>query len=217
MKYRKITIASLLSVLLAVSCIFSKTVKDIDGNVYKIVKIGNQWWMAENLRITHYRNGDPIPNVTENSEWFSLKTAAYSNYGNNEVNAAIYGRIYNWYAKNDHRKIAPEGWHVPTDHDWKELELFLGMSQEEADDDEERGTNEGGKLKESGTAHWNSPNFGATNESGFTTLAGGFRGDGEDFYGIGNVAVFWSSSASYSQQGAWVRYMRNNNANIYRI
>jgi uncharacterized protein (TIGR02145 family) len=126
----------------------SNTVIDIDGNTYQAIKIGDQWWMAENLKVTHYRNGDPIPNVTDSTEWSNLATEAYCVYENDESIAETYGYLYNWYVVNDSRNIAPEGWHVPTDEEWKELEMFLGMSQSEANGTGWRGTDEGGKLKE---------------------------------------------------------------------
>lgn len=93
-------------------------VTDIDGNTYKTVKIGNQWWIAENLKVTHYRNGDAIPEVTDNEQWKNLNSGAYCAYDNNESNAAVYGYLYNWYAMNDSRNIAPEGWYVPSDEEW---------------------------------------------------------------------------------------------------
>ncbi len=173
----------------------TSTVTDIDGNVYQTVKIGSQWWTAENLKVTHYRNGDAIPNVTSYSEWSHLTTGAYCNYNNDENNATVYGSLYNWYTVNDNRNIAPAGWHVPTDAEWKELEMCLGMSQAEANASGWRGTDEGGKMKEAGTAHWQSPNTGATNESGFSALPGGDRlGIGGPFYNMGYSAYFWSSS-----------------------
>lgn len=167
-------------------------VTDIDGNVYQTVKIGNQIWMSENLKVFHYRNGDDIPNVTWG--WQNLSEGACCYYNNDINNIAIYGLLYNGYAVNDIRNLAPEGWHVPTDEEWKELEMFLGMSQTEADSTGYRGTNEGGKLKEAGTAHWESPNTGATNESGFAALPGGLRNyyNGE-FYIMDSCASFWAS------------------------
>lgn len=133
------------------------TVTDIDGNVYKTVTIGNQAWMAENLKVMRYRNGDAIPNVTGGTDWSNLSTGAYCSYDNDDNNIDTYGLLYNWYAVDDSRNLAPEGWHVPTDEEWKELEMYLGMSQSEADDTGYRGTDEGGKLKEVGTTHWQSP------------------------------------------------------------
>lgn len=170
-------------------------VKDIDGNEYKTVKIGDQEWMVDNLKVTHYRNGEPIPNVTDNTEWSNLSTGAYCSYENNDSNINKYGLLYNWYAVDDNRNIAPEGWHIPTDDDWKQLEMYLGMSQSEANIDEDwRGTDEGGKLKEAGTAQWLSPNTGATNSSGFSAIPGGVR-DYEDgtFRDMGYGAAFWST------------------------
>jgi uncharacterized protein (TIGR02145 family) len=178
------------------------TVTDIDGNVYQTIQIGDQWWMAENLKVTKYRNSDPIPNVTGTSAWTSLTTGAYCNQGNDEGNVAVYGRLYNFYAVEDSRNIAPEGWHVATDEEWKQMEMYLGMSQSQADAIGARGTDEGGKLKETGTTHWNPPNTGATNESGFTALPGGYRNypDG-GFKVFGDWANFWTSSASSSSAG----------------
>ncbi|UCE18385.1 MAG: hypothetical protein JSV84_16255 [Gemmatimonadota bacterium] len=195
--------------------------KDIDGNIYDIVKIGHQVWMAENLKVTRYRNGDPIPNITSNSEWTHMSTGAYCNYANDAHNVPVYGRLYNWYAVNDSRGLAPEGWHVPTDGEWKQLEMDLGMSQSEADDKYLRGRDEGGKLKATGTIEggdglWFSPNTGATNESGFSALPGGDRyGDYGPFYSMGYLARFWSSTeldGSY----AWYRRLSHSNSQVYR-
>ena len=182
------------------------TVTDIDGNVYQTVKIGDQWWMAENLKVTHYRNGDAIPNVTDNTEWTNLTTGAYCEYDNSSDNVAMYGRLYNGYAVDDSRKLAPEGWHVPTDAEWKQLEMALGMSQSEADDAGWRGTNEGSKL--AGRADlWsdggleNNAEFGI---SGFSALPGGYRYGGGYFTLKGAKGSFWSSAESSSGY-AWLR------------
>jgi uncharacterized protein (TIGR02145 family) len=170
------------------------TVTDIDGNVYKTVKIGEQWWMAENLKVTHYRNGDAIPNVTDNTEWEGLSTGAMCSYDNDDNNIETYGLLYNWYAVDDSRNIAPAGWHVPTDEEWKELEMYLGMSQADADNTGSRGTDEGGKLKETGTSQWTRPNTGATNESGFSALPGGYRIYAGIFSYFYLDANFWSAT-----------------------
>jgi len=127
------------------------SVVDIDGNFYHAVAIGTQVWMAENLRTTKYRDGSPIPNVTDSSVWILTTEGAYCNYNNDTTHSNTYGRLYNWYAVIDTRNIAPEGWHVPTQDEWNTLVQFLGG-----------GAVAGGKLKETGTAHWNSPNRGAT-------------------------------------------------------
>ncbi len=194
---------------------------DIDGNVYQIVKIGNQWWMAENLKVTHYRNGDAIPNVTNADQWIELATGAYCNYNNDTIHVASYGRLYNWYAVKDSRNIAPEGWHVPTDiwtDDWNELEMDLGMSQTQAGLSMWRGRDEGGKLKEQGTAHWNSPNTGATDSSGFSALPGGYRdvrGAGDYYYNMGFYSAFWTS-AEYDSNLAWSRWLAYSRSQVYR-
>ena len=189
------------------------TVTDIDGNVYKTVKIGNQWWMAENLKVTHYRSGDAIPNVTNNTEWGNLATGAYCNYDNNEANVATYGRLYNWYSVNDSRSIAPAGWHVPTDEEWKELEKYLGMSQSEADDTGWRGTDEANKLKS--TSGWYN-NGNGTNESGFSALPGGYRLRSGSYNSMGSTALFWSAT-EYSSRLAWYRLLYYSGSAVYRI
>jgi len=159
------------------------TVTDIDGNTYKTIKIGDQCWMAENLKVTHFRNGDEIPNVTDNNIWINLTSGALCNYNNDEANVTTNGRLYNWYAIQDSRNLAPNGWHVPSDAEWQTMINFLG------------GSAAGGKLKEAGTQHWNSPNTDATNESGFTALPSGARGDYVSPYGdMGNYAYFWTST-----------------------
>ena len=182
----------------------NETITDIDGNVYKTVKIGTQVWMAENLKVTHYRNGDPILNITDNTQWDSLTTGAYCNYNNDPNNAITYGRLYNWYAVTDSRNLAPIGWRVPTDAEWQTLINYLG-----GDDVA------GGKIKEAGTTHWSSPNTGATNESGFTALPGGYRYYYGYFLNLGDLANFWSSTESNSDD-AWYRVLYFNNANVYR-
>lgn len=191
------------------------TVTDIDGNVYQTVKIGNQWWMAENLKVIHYRNGDALTNVTDSTDWSRLFTGAYCSYDNDEGNVSNYGRLYNWYAVNDSRNIAPAGWHVPTDEEWKQLEMYLGMNQSETDDTDWRGTTEGGKLKETGTIRWNSPNTGANNEYGFSALPGGYRIYYSTFGDKGDYANFWSSTKDYLFY-AWFRRLHYNNSGIYR-
>ncbi len=163
--------------------ILTGTVTDIDGNIYQTVKIGDQWWMAENLKVTHYRNGDAIPKVTDADQWFILNTGAYCIYNNDINNADTYGNLYNWYAVNDSRNIAPSGWHMPSNAEWQTLIDYLGGESVT-----------GGKLKETGTTHWDSPNKGATNESGFAALPGGYRYDNGFFYSLGGFANFWSSS-----------------------
>ena len=173
----------------------TNTVTDIDGNVYQTVTIGTQVWMKENLRVTHYRNGDPVPRVSDQTQWANTFTGAYCEYNNSVPDAITYGRLYNWSAVNDSRNIAPLGWHVATDQDWKTLEVFLGMSYSDADmTGGNRGTDQGGKLKETGTAHWVSPNAGATNASGFTALPAGFRNSSGSFSSLNYSGSFWTAT-----------------------
>lgn len=196
----------------------SGPVTDIDGNIYPTVRIGTQWWMARNLEVTHYRNGDSIPNVTDGTTWASLNSGAYCNYNNDTSSVAVYGRLYNWHALGDSRQIAPDGWHVPTDAEWRQLEMNLGMSQAQADSLGFRGTTEGGKLKEAGTSHWNSPNTGASDESGFSALPGGYCA-GLNFGNFGNMGkygYFWSSTEYYGVD-AWGRSLNYLHPFIGRI
>lgn len=167
------------------------TVTDYDGNVYKTIKIGKQIWMAENLKVTHYRNGDPITNVTSNSEWTDLSTGAFCVYDNNLKNADIYGFLYNWYAVGDNRNIAPVGWHVPSNEEWQTLVDYLGGSGVAGD-----------KMIETGTAHWKAPNTRATNESGLSALPSGNRNLIGKYSDMGRHATFWSSSEDNSNY-AW--------------
>ncbi len=158
------------------------------------VKICDQIWSTKNLDVDHYRNGDSIPEVRDATEWANLKTGAWCYYNNDTTLGAIYGKLYNWYAVNDPRGLAPAGWHVPSDGEWIILEMCLGMSQTEANKTGYRGTDEYEKLKESGTAHWQNPNAGATNESGFTALPGGYRYINGGFAGLGYGGSWWTST-----------------------
>ena len=189
-------------------------VSDIDGNAYQYVIIGTQLWLTENLKVTHFRNGDAIPNVTDSAAWRSLTNGAYCDYNNDGGNVATYGRLYNWYSVTDTRGIAPAGWHVPSDAEWKELEMFVGMNQAAADSEGFRGTDEGAKLKEAGTTHWASPNTGATNTSGFAALPSGLRSDGA-YSGIGSYGVFWTPSTA-DAGGAWTRSLWYNHSSVLR-
>jgi uncharacterized protein (TIGR02145 family) len=172
------------------------TLTDQDGNIYKTVTIGKQTWMAENLRTTKYRDGTAILNVTDNKAWRNLTTGAYCNYNNTESadTIATYGRLYNWYAATDSRNIAPAGWHIPTDAEWTTLTTYLGGNSVA-----------GGKMKETGTMHWTSPNTGATNESGFTCLPSGDNYDG--LFGNFSFSCEYWSSTQYDATDAWSNYL----------
>ena len=192
-------------------------VKDVDGNWYKTVKIGEQWWMAENLKTTKYNDRTPIPFVDDNSIWSETRTPAYCWYDNDETTYKdTYGALYKWYTVNT-GKLCPKGWHVPSDDEWKILEMYLGMTQEQADAEGLRGTPAGGKLKEVGIIHWESPNKGATNETGFTALPGGDHEANGIFSGIHGGCCMWSSTDfPSSQSSAWQRFLGFGDAGIIR-
>jgi uncharacterized protein (TIGR02145 family) len=159
------------------------TVTDVDGNVYHTVTIGTQTWLKENLKVTHYRNGEAIPVETDNILWCKLKSGAYCDYDNNFDNSGIYGRLYNWYAVHDSNNIAPSGWHIPDVTEWQTLASFLGGNDIA-----------GGKMKEANYIHWMNPNNGATNESGFTALPAGMRhAENGAFMSKGAMTMLWSS------------------------
>lgn len=169
------------------------SITDIDGNTYNIVKIGSQYWLKENLIVTHYRNGDSILKIVEDEDWVIQTDGAWCSYYNSTVLDKEYGNLYNWYTVKDNRGLAPEGWHVATQNEWQMLIEFLGGESVA-----------GGKLKEDGNTHWNAPNTAATNESGFTALPGGYRStyyNGEFFHN-GYQAYFWTlqeSSLMYAE------------------
>jgi uncharacterized protein (TIGR02145 family) len=189
---KKILAITFVIMFLSICLYAQETVTDIDGNVYKTVKIGNQVWMAEDLKTTRYQNGDTI--LTTNPATLNIMSESVPKYqwaydGNDSI-AAIYGRLYTWYTVTDNRSIAPAGWHVPTYSEWKTLVNFLGGEAAAH-----------AKLKETDTTHWKSPNSDATNESGFTGLPGGSHWD-DVFVEIGMSGHYWSATAANSGE-AW--------------
>ncbi|MCX6287571.1 MAG: T9SS type A sorting domain-containing protein [Bacteroidetes bacterium] len=174
----------------------AQTVTDYDGNVYDTVMIGTQAWLKENLKVTHYNNGVPIPNVTANTAWAALLTGARCYYTNDSLaNDSVYGPLYNWYAVNDANNLCPSGWKVPANDEWQTAEAYLGGSGVA-----------GGEMKEAGTLHWISPNTGATNSTSFTGLPGGMRDPiNNNFRTITENGLWWTSTVSGSN--AWSTYM----------
>jgi uncharacterized protein (TIGR02145 family) len=173
----------------------NNTITDIDGNTYNVVQIGKQLWTAENLNVSKYRNGDEIPQVQDAEEWAHLETGAWCYYDNKDENGTSYGKLYNWYAFNDPRGLAPEGFYIPSDMEWKTLTKYLG------------GDNvAGGKMKEKGSIHFDSPNNNATNESVFSGLTGGCR-DISLFSGMDKIGVWWASS-EYSKNFSLAYYQK---------
>ena len=184
---------------LTLNCGVVGTVQDIDGNVYTAMTIGTQVWMLENLKTTHYRNGDPISHEPDVS-WYNFSYGAYCNYGNDESNVATYGRLYNWYAVNDSRSLAPPGWHVATGADWTTLLNYIGGAGVAA-----------GNLKEAGSAHWIAPNFAYPNDCNFTALPGGYRSG--PVTGSLYVRGYWWSSTQTNASTAKYLMMISNEQN----
>jgi uncharacterized protein (TIGR02145 family) len=180
------------------------TAKIFIGTLNTSVTIGNQIWSTKNLSVARYRNGDLIPQVTDATQWGLLTTGAWCWYNNDSaMYADTYGRLYNWYAVNDVRGLAPQGWHVPSDAEWTTLETTLGGS-----------SNAGGALKS--ISGWNSPNIGATNSTGFAGLPGGYRLYNGTYINIGSNGVWWSSTEYTTVTKAWHRYLFSNDSSVYR-
>ena len=179
------------------------TITDVNNNHYRIVQIGTQVWMAENLKTTKFNDGTSIPLVTDNTSWANLTTPGYCWYNNDAVtNKNTYGALYNWYAGAS-GNLAPAGWHVPTYAEWATLITYLGDF-----------SNAGGKLKETGTIHWLSPNYGATNETGFTALPGGDRIDDGTFADMKKYGNWWNSSEDFFNDGG-SQSMAYNNGEVF--
>jgi len=177
---------------------------NLENTYIASIAIGNQVWSASNLDVSTFRNGDAITEAKTNEEWEKLgseQKPAWCYYNNDPANGKKYGKLYNWYAANDARGIAPTGWHVPSHTDWKVLTTFLGGEKVA-----------GGKLKETGTTHWISPNAGANNSSGFTAIPCGQRGFGGEFYDLEN-GNWWSTTESEPGR-AWNRKMSSSGSSV---
>ncbi|NMC40952.1 MAG: hypothetical protein GYA43_07250 [Bacteroidales bacterium] len=181
------------------------TISDVDGNIYVVVTIGKQVWMAENLRTTRYNDSTEIPSVKDDSSWTGLTTPAYCWYKNEEeAFKPAYGGLYNWFAVKT-GKLCPVGWHVPDDSEWARLSDHLG------------GENiAGGKLKVSGTDYWVDPNSGASNESGFSAFPGGFRYHDGKFFDFG-FSGYWWTSTEFSEQRSYFRMLYFEDITIHRF
>jgi uncharacterized protein (TIGR02145 family) len=189
------------------------TITDADNNVYNTVLIGNQCWMKENLKTTKYHNGTDIPNVTNASDWVNLTTGAYCWFANSFSWKDYYGALYNWYAtdpaSNGNNQLCPEGWKVPTDEDYTILSTYLGGTVQA-----------GGKMKSTRTdpdphPRWLAPNTGATNESEFTALPGGYRAWNGGFSDMGTYCWLWTSSTQQTIFG-YLRNLRHNSGILAR-
>lgn len=166
---------------------------------YSSITIGKQKWMDKNLEVITYRNGDVIPQVNDVNSWAALTTGAWCYYDNDPANGVIYGKLYNWYAVNDPRGLAPQGWHIPTDAEWTTLANLLGGD-----------ATAGGKMKTTGITRWNTPNISANNESGFEGLPGGYRYFNGAYTYVGFYGFWWSSN-QYNSEGAWSRFLDYSN------
>jgi uncharacterized protein (TIGR02145 family) len=199
--------------------IFGK-ISDIEGNKYRIVKIGTQWWMRENLRSTKYADNYQIPVITGSTNWNNLTTddIGCCYYNDNTTYGSDYGVLYTWVTtmKGNYiektQGICPSGWHIPSDSEWKDLEKYLGMSVANADATGWRGNNEGNVLKETGILHWTSSN--GTNVKGFTALGSGYRTDTGVSNGLKLYSSYWVSN--YSGYTAWCRQLHNDVGTINR-
>jgi len=205
MHLQKLTLAAI-ALFLMVSC--SKDDAADPAAVLPNVTIGNQIWQSTNLDVTTYRDGTPIPQVTDATDWGNLTTGAWCYYENSTANGTTYGKLYNWYAvagihdnnaNTPNKVLAPKGWHVPSDAEWITLTDFLGGESVA-----------GGKMKAAGLTYWNSPNADATNSSGFTGLPGGYR-----FYNgisslIGYFGAWWSSTEN-ATENSWYRSINYSN------
>jgi uncharacterized protein (TIGR02145 family) len=187
----------------------TETLLDIDGNVYRTVRISNKIWMAENLKVTKFNNAASIPLVVEDKAWRSSTSPGYCFYNNDPSYKNEYGALYNYYAVKT-STLCPTGWHVPTDAEWTTLEEYLDAIG-----------NTGGDLKETGTLHWKSPNTGATNVSGFSALPGGNRDIDSSFYNLGEIGYYWSASEEGVEYGlggyTWSRYLFHDNYSCKRL
>ncbi len=187
-------------------------IMDIDSNEYRTVTIGDQEWMAENLRTTRYRDGVEIPRIHDDST--VLETPAnWWWYDNDSTYEVPYGKLYNWYTVAS-GKLCPTGWRVPTDAEWTTLIDYLDPADVSTVEGIQS-TVAGGKMKEAGTAHWQSPNEGATNESGFTALPGSFRNLNDSFVNLGYDGHWWSSTDVIDK--AWSRQLSYSSSNVARF
>lgn len=174
---------------------------DQDKKIFRTVKIKDQVWLADNLNVSTYRNGDSIPQVKNPTEWSRLKTGAWCYYENKEENGEKYGRLYNWYAVNDPRGLAPTGFHIPSDEEWQQLVDNLGSDEA------------GAKIK--AKRGWKNNSF-STNETGFSGLPGGYRYSVGSFLYAGNNACFWSATASQNKNKAWGRTLHSSFSQVGR-
>ena len=188
------------------------TVTDIDGNVYNTLKIGNQCWMQQNLKTTHYRDGSEITEIEDSSSWANAQTQAWCYYNGDAASNTSYGKLYNWYAVTDPSQLCPAGWHVPSDTEWHTLALTLDSTATWFNGVESAFA--GGEMK--AITLWLPQNTDATNSSGFTALPAGDRYNNGGFPALGSYSGFWSSTQVISTSSAWSRGLNYWSGSLYR-
>ena len=192
------------------------TVTDVEGNIYKTIKIGGQWWMQENLEVKKYNDSTSVVPASTDADWSGNIIGAWCQY--NSTNPPP-GLLYNWFAVNNPKKLAPAGWHIPTDADWKRLEQNLGMTEADANKLGWRGGDEGNQIRIESPKVWKSyDGVWSTNESGFTALAGGcrlFNGTWSIPNDLGSAAFWWSSTEQSSGE-SYYRYLDYKNTGVFR-
>ena len=203
----------LLGIILLTGCTKDDKANETNTDSGTSIKIGAQTWTTKNLDITTYSDGTVIPQVTDPTAWAALTTGAWCYYNNDSANGTTYGKLYNWYAvagihdtdpNTPNKKLAPTGYHIPSDAEWTTLTTYLGGV-----------SIAGGKMKETGTVHWNTPNAEATNSSGFKGLPGGYRDFSGAFANIGSDGNWWSSTESNTAD-AWGRFLYYGSGYAYR-
>jgi uncharacterized protein (TIGR02145 family) len=203
MQYRVVIFAVLAYYCVGFNSLHGQTVTDADGNFYPTTTIGIQVWMSENLKTSKYNDGKPIPLVTEDKKWASLKTPAYCWLNNDIGNKDVYGALYNWYAV-DTKKLCPKGWHVPSFEEWGTMIGLLGDESTAGD-----------KLKEAGSEHWKNALVSGTNDFDFTALPGDSRLHFGNFpLTYNSMAVWWTSTGD--NDFAWNRGLYFSSSQIYK-
>jgi uncharacterized protein (TIGR02145 family) len=188
---------------LITSCLCGKEARlDYNGHTYTLVGIGDRCWFAENLTTATFANGDSIANISNSKQWKDLTTGAWAHYGNENANERAYGKLYNWHAVGAGQGLCPNGWHVPYQREWYAMLNFIDATANDPEAISFIGWNAGGRMKTKGTRHWQSPNLGATNESGFSALPGGQLGHQLNFEDI-NVKAHWWSASERNRNEAW--------------
>jgi uncharacterized protein (TIGR02145 family) len=187
---------------------------DQDGNVYKTIVIGNQEWMAENLKVGHFKNGDTIPNITDNNTWSNQTIGSLCTYNDSTNFECPYGKLYNWFTISDARGVCPLGWHVPNESEWNSLVDYLDNAADTAQAGFQSAS-AGGKLKSTGINWWLSPNVLSDNSSGFSGVGAGYRNSSGGYENMLDLTNWWSSE-EFSGTNAYYRSLFNYNGGFFK-